>query len=632
MRSRAPGYQENNVFRYVALAWNVQNENQCAAARLLADRLQARPKQWGRACDECGLCIFYETLRHGSLRACALPQQSGVLLGAAFQKDRTLDDASPASRFVPSREQGEQIVASSGRWLIEHVWGNYVAVMRDPISRRAWALKDPCGDLPCYLTSFRGVHVLFAHIADLLATDLFEFTANSRYLANRVLHGGVLDDDALNEVQRVYRGECVELGDERRRGARVFHWHPLRFTAANEPIEDVTSAARAMRATVRSCTHTLMREHQSALLRLSGGLDSSIIAACLGNVPERPELCCYTYYTPSARSDERPWARLAATRNGLQHEEHAVTAEAIPLPSVLNAPTFVEPIAVMGYIHRSTLEHQIAREHRASAVFCGDGGDSGLCGDTFAYAVSEHLRRRGVTLQAWHLAGQVASLTQESTWTVLLKSLRRWRRGAGMEHQLKMLLPASRLLSEELRASYSNATRFPHPWLSDLQPIPWALVRRLGALLAPPESHNVAKGARAPEIIAPLYSQPATELFLRIPLDVHFQDGRERGLARSAFAQDVPQEILRRTWKDRAPGFLDELVRRHRKFLRELLLDGVLVHEGLLNRDAVEDALSDRISTSLVFPGELLRHLDVEIWARQWPRSAGAAGGARVIA
>ena len=617
------------MFRYVALAWNVQSEYQCAAARQLAERLHARLKQWGQAGEKNGLCVFHTNLRpnspNGSLRACSLAQESGMLLGAAFHRNRTLDDASPAVRFTPSREHCEQIIASRGRWLVEHTWGNYVAVIRDPVSRRAWILKDPCGALPCFRTSFRGVHVVFAHVADLLSTGWFEFTVSPRYLANRLLHGGVLDDDALNEVKRVYRGECVELDEEARQDARVFHWRPLSFTASNDVIEDVTYAARAIRATVRSCTHTLAREHQSVLHRLSGGLDSSIIAACLGDAPNAPELCCYTYYTPGGRSDERPWARLAAGHSGLKHEEHAVTAESIPLASALDMPALVEPTAVMGYLHRCTLEHQIASDHRATAVFCGDGGDSGFCGDTFAYAVSEYLRRRGFGIHAWRVATRVAALTEESSWTVMIKSLRRWLRGAGMEHQLKMLLPASRLLGEELRASYSSATRFPHPWLSHLHPIPWSLVRRLGALLAPPESYNIANDACAPDVMAPLYSQPATELFLRIPLDVHFQDGRERGLARSAFARDVPQEILRRTWKDRAPGFLDELVQRHRKFLRELLLDGVLVHERLLDRGAVEEALTDRISNSPVFPGELLRHLDVEIWARHWRRSCAAA-------
>jgi asparagine synthase (glutamine-hydrolysing) len=285
----------------------------------------------------------------------------------------------------------------------------------------------------------------------------------------------------------------------------------------------------------------------------------------------------------------------------------------------------------MGYLLRNTLEQQIAREHQATAVFCGDGGDSGFCGDTFAYAVSEYLHRHGLRPHAFRLAARVAALTEESTWTVMMKSLRRWRRGAGMEHQRKTLMAVSALVEEELRSSYSNTATFPHPWLSDLQAVPWPLVRRLGTLLTTPEFYNVAPGIDAPEVLAPLYSQPAMELFLRIPVDVHFQDGRERGLARQAFAQDVPAEIIRRNWKDRAPGIVDRLVERHRGFLRELLLDGVLVEARLLNRKAIEEALSERVTKSAIHPGELLRHLDVEVWARSW-RSCASDARRRAIA
>jgi asparagine synthase (glutamine-hydrolysing) len=209
-------------------------------------------------------------------------------------------------------------------------------------------------------------------------------------------------------------------------------------------------------------------------------------------------------------------------------------------------------------------------------------------------------------------------MTQESTWTVCLKSLRRWRRGAGMEHQRKTVLSVSTLLDEELRASYSDNATFPHPWFNPLSTVPWALVRRLGALLAAPEFYNLAPGLDAPEVIAPLYSQPAMELFLSIPVDVHFHGSRERGLARAAFARDLPPEIIRRTWKDRAPGFVDSLVAKHREFLRDVFLDGELVAARLLNRKAVEAALSERMSKSAVYAGELLRHLDVEVWLRTW--------------
>jgi asparagine synthase (glutamine-hydrolysing) len=121
-----------------------------------------------------------------------------------------------------------------------------------------------------------------------------------------------------------------------------------------------------------------------------------------------------------------------------------------------------------------------------------------------------------------------------------------------------------------------------------------------------------------PEIVAPIYSQPMIELALRIPADVLFAGGQDRGLARLAFRGDVPQPILNRVWKDRAGNFHDEIIRRNRDWLREIFLDGVLVSEGLLDRVALERALTPGPVKSDVFPGELLRHLDTEIWARQW--------------
>jgi asparagine synthase (glutamine-hydrolysing) len=611
------------MFRYIALAWNVDATEQCEAAGVLIDRLTTRAKPWGRVEQKKGLCVLHPNFRHGSLQLLPLPDDRGVLIGALFERLGELTDDSAAPRFRPTTQQTEQIVASRGRWLIEHTWGNYVAVLREPAAGRTWVLKDPTGSLPCFSTTFQGVHVIFGNIADLVGTQLFKFTINDRYLRDRVLHGGILDQPSLDEVRTLYRGECVELGQAS--PSPTFHWDPLRFIEPNVAIEGPVFAARAIRSTVRSCTRTLCSDHESVLHRLSGGLDSSIIAACLADVPARPRLACYTYFTPGGRSDERPWARLAASRYQLQHEEHSAVAEQIPLPKVLSLPPLVEPTASMGYLLRNTLEQQIAREHRATAVFCGDGGDSGFCGDTFAYAVSEYFQRHGLRPHALRLAARVAALTEESTWTVMMKSLRRWRHGAGMEHQRKMLMSVSTLVDEELRAGYTNAADFPHPWLSHLTSVPWSLVRRLGALLATPEFYNVAPGIDAPEVLAPLYSQPAMELFLRIPVDVHFQGGRERGLARQAFSQDVPAEILRRSWKDRAPGFIDRLVERHRGFLRELLLDGVLVEARLLSRKAVEDALSERVSKSPVYPGELLRHLDVEVWARTWRSCASDA-------
>ena len=52
--------------------------------RLLAERLQTRPKQWGQAGDKSGLCVFHKTLQHGSQRATPLPQENAATMEATL--------------------------------------------------------------------------------------------------------------------------------------------------------------------------------------------------------------------------------------------------------------------------------------------------------------------------------------------------------------------------------------------------------------------------------------------------------------------------------------------------------------------------------------------------------------------
>jgi asparagine synthase (glutamine-hydrolysing) len=193
--------------------------------------------------------------------------------------------------------------------------------------------------------------------------------------------------------------------------------------------------------------------------------------------------------------------------------------------------------------------------------------------------------------------------------------------GAKMSEQLPALLTGSRLVSAPVRDGYAIPESYPHPWFGELRHVPWDLIRRLGVLVSTPEFYNVTDAAQAePEVLSPLYAQPAVELFLRIPIHVHAEGGRDRGLARRAFAREVPEPILQRLWKDRAPGFHSELLLRNLDLVREILLDGVLVSEGLLDRAAVEATLVAGPSKVDVLPVEIYRHLDVEIWARYWTR------------
>jgi asparagine synthase (glutamine-hydrolysing) len=609
------------MFRYIALVWNVTNEQQSGTAESLDGRLRAQ--RWTPALLSPGLRVFCADADSGMLKALRLANDAGVILGTLFERSRAIDDDAPSRRATPSARGAKAILASQGQWLIENCWGNYVAVLRDESAGVVRVLKDPSGTLPSFVTRAEDVTLLFSHVGDCVELTGRRFAVDREYLRARVLGFSDLEKNALEGIEQVRRGECVEIDPAARSviRSRRFYWEPFTFLQAQRTIEDPARAAEAMRATVRSCTQALSGGHASLLHRLSGGLDSSIVAGCLGRASTQPRITCYTYFNPHGRSDERPWARLAAEHTGFEHLEYPIVPAEISFADLVRPRPATEPLPLLAYLMRGTVEHRLAAERKATAVFTGDGGDSGFCSDSFTYAVTDYLRRHGPRLAALRLASDVALRTERSTGAVLLSSMRRWLFGAKLSEQLPALLLGSQLVSPQLRTGFPLPQSYPHPWFSHLGHVPWDVIRRLGVLVLTPEFYNVTDAAQPePEIVSPLYAQPAMELFLRMPIHVHAEGGRDRGLARRAFAREVPQQILQRQWKDRAPGFHSELLLRNLDLVRELFLDGVLVREGLLDRAAVEAAFAAGPSKTEVLPAEIYRHMDVEVWARYWMR------------
>jgi asparagine synthase (glutamine-hydrolysing) len=609
------------MFRYVALVWNVTNEQQSSTAESLDGRLRAR--HWTPAFLGKGLRVFCADAGSGMLRTLQLANDAGVILGTLFERNRDIDDDSPSRRATPSARGTKAILASQGRWLTENCWGNYVALLHDASTGIVRVVKDPSGTLPCFTTNLEDVTIVFSHVGDCVELGARRFAVDRTYLRARVLGFSDLQRNALEGVEQIRRGECVELDSTARPviRSRRFYWDPFTYLQAQSTIDDPQRAAESLRATVRSCTQALSGGHASLLHRLSGGLDSSIVAGCLGRTSTPPRITCYTYFNPHGRSDERPWARLAAEHTGFEHLECPIVPAEISFADLVRPRPATEPLPLLAYLMRSTVEHRLAAERKATAVFTGDGGDSGFCSDSFAYAVTDYLRRHGPRLAALRLASDVALRTERSTGAVLLSSMRRWLFGARMREQIPALLMGSQLVSPQVRDGFAIPDSYPHPWFSQLGHVPWDVIRRLGILVLTPEFYNVANAADPePEIVSPLYAQPALELFLRIPIHIHAEDGRDRGLARRAFAREVPEQILQRQWKDRAPGFHSELLLRNLELARELFLDGVLVREGLLDRAAVEAALAAGPSKTEVLPAEIYRHLDAEVWARYWMR------------
>jgi asparagine synthase (glutamine-hydrolysing) len=616
------------MFRYVALIWDAQDTQQAESAQSATRRLKAASPLWQESLDRPGLRVLCADIVPGSLEPLVLAHNAGVVLGSLFIGRSESEGDAPCPRCILDEARTAAIVDSHGSWLVRNAWGNYVALIADPLTDSISVLKDPCGSLPCFSTSLRGITVVFSSIADCIDLGASHFTVNRRFLERRLYSGEMTQQwDALNEVTQVQRGECVEFAPRRQPAivSRRSVWNPIDFARTRDSVDDPSTAATALRNTLLSCTATLSACHESALLRLSGGLDSSIVLACVQGATHRLNLLAYTHYTPDAPLDPRRWARMAAAHSGCGLVEVESTPAAIRLDAILSMAPTAEPFSTLMCLVTAAQEQSLVASQGATATFTGDGGDCVFGSFCIGEAAAAYLRRRGLGLAVLRLAAESASVLRQTAWQALHGALRMWVTGRSLTTLTGVNSEARRLVTEDV-ARECEATPAIHPWFAEVRHVPWEPVSKLGMLLGTPDLYNgqAQPSASGPEIVAPIYSQPVIELALRIPADVLFADGRDRGLARRAFRGDVAQPILNRSWKDRAGDFHDQLIHRNRDWLRQIFLDGVLVGEGLLDRAAVERALAPGLVKSEVFPGELLRHLDTEIWARQWtPRRSG---------
>lgn len=612
------------MFRYIALVWDNISPHDRNDTSALSARLRESVSGWTEVVTTSGLSVFCTGSRPPSLGWQVLPGGDGAVLGSLFQTRDDLCDPDPPRPAQITERVSQAIAATRGRNLVEEYWGNYVAFFRCPHGGPTVILKDPSGSLPCFHTMHHNVHVIFSWISDCLELGL-NFTVDEEFLPQHMVGFDVFKQrSALKEVSQVHRGEALLIHrppqSARGRVTREFYWTPRRFAAREQLITDADYSARAMQATVRSTARALASQHEGMLLRLSGGLDSSIIAGCIGLPRALPRFHSYTYYNPAGKSDERYWAAMAARHSGSHHIECPLNPIEARLEGIAELQPWIEPVWGLQYLARTPLERRLATDLGATAVLCGDGGDSGFCSDSIRYFVSDLLRDRGFSPRALWLAAQVARRTEQTTWQVLYSGV---RQAMGREENITDIswkLEACHLVSDELRASIRVRAPERHPWLKQDQQVPSSYELRLGTLIGAPEFYDLSCRAEefSPEVVSPLYSQPVIELLLRIPTYIQFHGGRDRGLARRAFTQEVPVSILRRQWKDRAPGFAEELVLANIEYLREALHDGELVRRGLLSRQALQEALSSKQARTHSRPIEVLRHLDTEMWARRW--------------
>lgn len=626
------------MFRYVALVWDPHRKECDRQCPRLASAAMAKAKAagWDVAFRGSASVVLQTGARPGSKEIYRLHGNRGVILGKLFARK----GASTRAVTTSLDEARTRLIVDTGAQdLVDNYWGSYVAILHDQRTGVSRVLRSPAGSMPCYRTRCENVDIFFSHVDDCLQLLPVSFSTNRNYLARWLLIGRLIERQCgLDQVEDMTGGECLVLSHGS--VSRAVLWNPIEI-ARTPSLESPSEAAQALRSTVQTTIDAWAGCYDRIAHKLSGGLDSSIVAACLAQAPSRPALSFIhmvvdvgfdkeRLHLPGVErrlaaqirastgpGDERHFARLMAARLGKQLVEMPRQLS-MDLSRLWDAPLSVSPSGYFSAMEGDDVAISFAQEYGTQAFFTGQAGDTVFFTPTQPLPAIDYAFLHGLRPGLWHHVVCTSLLSQESVWRVLGKAIwygilrRPWRSAFS-------IFGPPNMLTAQLADSLSERD-FTDLWsqLAGASDLPPGKTYHACAIGGSTFHDCVFHVQRFADFVDPLNSQPIWEVMMQIPTYTVQCGGISRGLARRAFADVLPTEIRKRQAKGTGSLFYQQLIRRNRGFLRERLLDGLLVNDGYLDRGKIEAYLAADEPFATVGALDFMCYLAAEVWLQQW--------------
>lgn len=475
-------------------------------------------------------------------------------------------------------------------------WGSYLSFSGQGGDIRIE--RAPLTGMPLYWTRFGAGFVCMSHLAlaEGLIGDLeidWDFVAHSLSFINlRTERTG------LSGLSELLPGTRLEFAGDRARAWPL--WSP--WNHASKPSSlGLADLAPELERRLITCMAAWSRSRPDVLLELSGGLDSSIVAAALHGADA--SFSAINFVAPRGDGDERFYARAVAERCGAPLIEAPLGAEKIDLvapPETLTPrPT---SYAVLSSID-AAFEKAIGG--RDVAILGGIGGDNIFGFDGSVAPVLDAWATFGFSRSTFAALRDVARAAETTVWNALRLTLRGRLNGprSGWRRETLFLDPRA-----------VPARPFPQPWDEGAASALPARRNHVEAVLRILDFIDRPARWYDRDVVAPLLSQPVVEYCLSVPSWTWVSGGRDRAVARAAFARRLPSQVVWRRGKGRIESVAAAAYQSQRAELRELLLGGKLGSRGLLDREAIETYLSRDLVPGDFDYYRLLEIADAERW------------------
>jgi asparagine synthase (glutamine-hydrolysing) len=254
-----------------------------------------------------------------------------------------------------------------GEAFVEKLIGAFAIAVWDPRQSKLLLIRDRAGERPLFYSLENGVATFASQLAA-MAVSHPEPQAINNPAVRRYLQLGYFPapDSPLEGVIKVGPAECVTLSAEGIQTTRYWRWpraHPPKIDRSQAAFDTV----------FRNAVWRQSEVDVPVGLFLSGGVDSSLIAAVARSLHPEKSLTAYGLRFREDSFDEGQFAEQVASDLGIEYIPVWVTPNDIPrlLKDVIR--TSGEPLADPAWIPTALLSERAAQDIRIS--LSGEGAD-----------------------------------------------------------------------------------------------------------------------------------------------------------------------------------------------------------------------------------------------------------------
>ncbi|MFN3325133.1 MAG: asparagine synthase (glutamine-hydrolyzing) [Bryobacteraceae bacterium] len=543
--------------------------------------------------------------------------QVGVVFNGCIYNFRTLRQEleSHGHRF---RTQSDTEVLLHGyrQWAIDgltdRLHGMFAFAIWDDRCRTLFLVRDRLGVKPlCYWLGDQ--QIAFASTAGALHSAGLGGDVDPRAILDFLEYGFVSEAHAVWQgIRKLPPATILEWrdGDVRQRS----YWS-LPDAAEGPPMAFNDAVEETERLLLEAVKLRLVADVPVGVL-LSGGIDSALVCWAMRTLGA--EVKAFTVGAPGEVSDESAAAAHTARVIGIEHEIVTMPDTDFPLDDLVDA--YSEPFACESAQAMLWVSQAVKRQ--ATVLLTGDGGDDVFLGYPFFYNawMAQRLARRIPTFAvpaakaARRLVPRIGLGRRLANFlgyaTGGLREFSRAHDGLPFYERRSMLgdrLAGLCLPQRDLPASRESARRLLCDVLDHhlgLQFISEFMVKVDGATM----HHGI-------EARAPFLDQKLWEFASRLPVEVHFHQGRLKSVLREIAHRRIGPKVAFRKKQGFTVPVESRLAREWSGMLRRLDRGALLEREGWIAPGSLRAPIHDALTRKLV-PVQLWRMLVLEHWMR----------------